>query len=158
MSIAHVAKLMLMNLIIALFLAPFLFLLNSLITAQHDFWLFSFAWMICMLYNVFKCFATSGTITIPYIAGKHYKYVLSVWLAPLHIPLVAHMLTIAGPVYGCTLWWLDGQRAVLYLLFLLTSCSVVGAAFGLCLKMQLVQRTRKAANNDIMSAWRNDFK
>ena len=133
--------LMLMNLIVALFLAQFMYLLNSfglflgepilcqvLATAQHYFWLASFAWMACMSLDIFNCLSASCTTVNTYVAAKYFKYVLAGWLAPLPIPLVANVLTntTTGEIgYDSTLCWLAGSKAVLYL-FALPVLTIVG--------------------------------
>ena len=132
--------LMLMNLTVALFLAQLIYLPNShglflgepifcqvMATAQHYFWLASFAWMACMSLDIFNCLSASCITVNTYTAGKYYKYVLAGWLAPLPIPLVSNVLTITNPggiSYDYTLCWLAGPRAVLYL-FALPVLSIV---------------------------------
>ena len=134
--------LMLMNLIFALFLAQFMYLLNSfglfrgepilcqvMATAQHYFWLASFAWMVCMSLDIFNCLSPSCTTVNSYTAAKYYKYVLAGWMAPLPIPLIANVLTNTMPEelgYDPKLCWLAGPKAVLYF-FALPVLSVVAA-------------------------------
>ena len=124
--------LMLMNLIIALFFAQLLFLLNTfdlfqvepilcqiMASAQHYFWLASFAWMACMSLDIFLCLSSSCTTVNTYTASKYLKYVLAGWLVPLLIPLITNILTNAPNsslgynTFGSC--WLSNSQGVLYL-------------------------------------------
>ena len=134
--------LMLMNLILALFLAQFMYVLNSfglfrgepilchvMATVQHYFWLASFSWMVCMSLDIFNCLSASCTTVKSYTTAKYYKYVLVGWLAPLPIPLAANALTSTRPRelgYDPKLCWLGGPKAVLYF-FALPVLSIVAA-------------------------------
>ena len=141
-SLRTLPGLMLMNLIAALFLAQLMYLLNSfglflgepifchvMATAQHYFWLASFAWMACMSLDIFNCLSASCATVNTYNSTKYYKYVLAGWLAPSPIPLVPAVLTLTNPggiSYDYTRCWLAGPRAVLYL-FALPVLSIVVA-------------------------------
>ena len=132
--------LMLMNLTVALFLAQLMYLLNSfglvlgepilcqvMATAQHYFWLASFAWMACMSLDIFNCLSPSCKTVYTYTATKYYRYVLAGWLAPLPIPLVSNVLTNARPGelgYDTALCWLAGPKTVLYFFALPVLCVV----------------------------------
>ena len=124
--------LMLMNLIIALFFAQLLFLLNTfglfqavpilcqiMASAQHYFWLASFAWMACMSLDIFLCLSSSCTAVNTYSASKYLKYVLAGWLVPLLIPLITNILTnvpdssLGYNIFGSC--WLSNSQGVLYL-------------------------------------------
>ena len=124
--------LMLMNLITALFCAQLLFLLNTcglfkaepilcqiMASAQHYFWLASFAWMACMFLDIFLCLSSSCTTVNTYSASKYLKYVLAGWLVPLLIPLTTNILTSAPDSslgynsFGSC--WLSNSQGVLYL-------------------------------------------
>ena len=124
--------LMLMNLILALFFAQLLFLLDTLGTfhsepvfcqvmasAQHYFWLASFAWMACMSLDIFHCLSCMNTAVNTYTHSKYAKYVITGWLLPLLIPLITNVLTSTS---SSTLGyktsgscWLADSHSVLYL-------------------------------------------
>ena len=152
--------LMLMNLIIALFFAQILFLLNTLglfqaepilcqiiASAQHYFWLASFAWMACMSLDIFLCLSPSCTTVNTYSASKYLKYVLTSWLVPLFIPLLTNILTHAPVVslgYNTSVsCWLANSRGILYL-FAIPVLTIVcvnillffGSVFRLCVLMK----------------------
>ena len=147
--------LMLMNLIIALFFAQLLFLLNTfgifqaqpifcqiMASAQHYFWLASFAWMACMSLDVFICLSSCTTIKT-YTASMYVKYVSAGWLVPLLIPIITIILTNAPGSYlgyntsgSC---WLSNSESVLYLfaipVFTIVCANVflfTGSVFRLC--------------------------
>ena len=132
--------LMLMNLIVALFLAQLLYMMTSsgvfkgrhvlcqtLAAAQHYFWLASFAWMACMSLDIFICLSSQCTTVKTYTAAKYSRYLLAGWLAPLSIPVLTFLLSnfaVDGFGYGFEYCWLEGTEAVLYL-FAIPVLSVV---------------------------------
>ena len=134
--------LMLMNLVVALFLAQLIYLLNSfglflwepilcqvMATAQPYLWLTSFAWMACMSFDIFNSFSMSCAAVNKYTTAKYYKYVFVGWLTSLPILLISNFLTIANPggiCYDYALCWLAGPWAVLSL-FALPVLSIVAA-------------------------------
>ena len=124
--------LMLMNLILALFFAQLLFLLDTLgifpsesvfcqvmASAQHYFWLASFAWMACMSLDIFHCLNRMSTPVNTFTPSKYLKYVITGWLLPLLIPLITNVLTSTpSSTLGYTTsgpCWLADSRSVLYL-------------------------------------------
>ena len=123
--------LMLMNLIIALFLAQLIYLMNSfriftgnqafcksMAPAQHYLWLASFAWMLCLSLDIFQCFSASSPTVKTYMRITYYKYMSVGWLVPIPIPLTAIIMDIMGIAsigYDSTLCWLSGTKSVLYL-------------------------------------------
>ena len=101
--------LMLMNLIVALFFAQLLFLMNAwglfesdpilcliMATAQHYFWLASFKWMGCMSLDIFRCLSHTCITVNTYSNTKYSKYTLVGWGIPIPFPLAAEVLTIMG--------------------------------------------------------------
>ena len=124
--------LMLMNLIVALFVAQLLFLLNAwdlfendpvlcliMTTAQHYFWLASFTWMGCMSLDIFRCFSIACTTVNTYSASKYVKYALAGWVMPLPFPLAAIVLTSttsSSLAYSTSdSCWMANTHGVLYL-------------------------------------------
>ena len=124
--------LMLINLIMALFVAQLLFLLNAwglfetdpvlcliMATAQHYFWLASFVWMGCLPQDIFRCFATACTIINTYSASMYTKYMLAGWMMPLPFPLIVYVPTVttsSSLVYNTSgPCWLAKPQGVLYL-------------------------------------------
>ena len=152
--------LMLMNLIVALFFAQMLFLLNAwdlfendpivcliMATAQHYFWLASFAWMGCMSLDIFRCLSTASTTINTYSASKYSRYILAGWGIPLPFPLTANLLTIttsstlAYDTAGSC--WMANPQGVLYLFaipVLTLVCSnilhFIGSVYRLCTLMK----------------------
>ena len=122
--------LMLMNLIMALFVAQLLYLLNAfnlfikpvilcqvMATFQLYFWLASFVWMACMSLDIFNCLSTSCPAVVTYTASKYYRYVVIAWVAPLPLPLIALTLTNTDASdigYDLTQCWLNSGRSVLF--------------------------------------------
>ena len=153
-------RLMLMNLIVALFVAQMLFLLNAwglfendpvlcliMATAQHYFWLASFVWMGCMFMDIFRCLSTAGTTVNTYSAYKYSKYMLAGWGMPLPFPLSASVLTITGSsklaydtAGSC---WMANPKGVLYLfaipVFTIVGSNIlhfIGSVYRLCTLME----------------------
>ena len=132
--------LMLMNLIVALFLAQLMYLMNTfklfaidktfckfMASAQHFFWLSSFAWMLCLSLDIFRCFSVSCSTVKTYMRTTYYKYMSAGWLVPIPVPLVAMIMDymdIASIGYDSTTCWLWGTNSVLYL-FALPVLSIV---------------------------------
>ena len=122
--------LMLMNLIMALFVAQLMYLLNAfnlfikpvilcqvMATIQLYFWLASFVWMACMSLDIFNCLAASCPTVVTYTASKYYRYVAIAWVAPLPLPLIALTLTNTDASdigYDLTQCWLASGRSVLF--------------------------------------------
>ena len=124
--------LMLMNLVGALFCAQLLYVMNIwglftldpiicqvMASAQHYFWLVSFAWMTCMSLDIFRCFSPASMTVNTYTTTKYMKYVLVSWLLPLVAPLTSNVLSNSP---GSTLTystskscWLSDAEGVLYL-------------------------------------------
>ena len=124
--------LMLMNLITALFFAQLLFLLNRwglfqalptlcqiVASAQHYFWLASFAWMACMSMDVFHCLANGCTTVNVYTKPKYIKYVFVGWLLPVPFPAITNVLTkvtVSTLAYDTSVsCWLATHQGILYL-------------------------------------------
>ena len=152
--------LMLMNLIVTLFIAQLLFLLNSwslfetnpvlcliMATLQHYFWLASFVWMGCLSQDIFRCFSSACTTVSTYSASKYTKYMLAGWLMPLPFPLTASVLTLttsstlaystSGPC------WMADPQGVLYLfaipVFIIVASNImlfIGSVNRLCTLMK----------------------
>ena len=124
--------LMLMNLIVALFFAQLLFVMNAwslfetdpimcliMATAQHYLWLASFTWMGCMSLDIFRCLSHAGTSVNTYSTPKYFKYLPVGWGLPIPFPLIANVLTISTSSYltystsgSC---WMANSKGVLYL-------------------------------------------
>ena len=123
--------LMLMNLIIALFLAQLIYVMNSfkvftgnnifcesMASTQHYFWLASFSWMLCLSLDIFRCFSASWSTVKTYMRTTYYKYMSAGWLLPITIPLTAVIMDnigLASIGYDSTACWLSGTKSVLYL-------------------------------------------
>ena len=124
--------LMLMNLIIALFFAQLLFLLNRwelfqilpivcqiVASTQHYLWLASFAWMACMSMDIFHCLFNDCTTVNIYTKSKYMKYLLAGWLLPIPFPVIANILTTVTTstlAYDTnTSCWLATHHGILYL-------------------------------------------
>ena len=121
--------LMLMNLVMALFVAQLMYLLNAfnlfikpvilcqvMATIQLYLWLASFVWMACMSIDIFNCLAVSCPTVVTYTASKYYRYVAIAWAAPLPLPLIALTLTNTDTNdigYDLTQCWLQSGRSVL---------------------------------------------
>ena len=122
--------LMLMNLIMTLFVAQLMYLLNAfnlfikpvilcqvMATIQLYFWLASFVWMACMSLDIFNCLAASCPTVVTYSASKYYRYVAIAWVSPLPLPLIALTLTNTDASdigYDLTQCWLHSGRSVLF--------------------------------------------
>ena len=152
--------LMLMNLIVALFFAQLLFLMNAwglfesdpilcliMATAQHYFWLASFKWMGCMSLDIFRCLSHTCTTVNTYSNTKYSKYTLVGWGIPIPFPLAAEVLTIMGSSHlaystsGSS--WMANAEGVLYLfaipLFTIVGINVIlftGSVYCLCSLMK----------------------
>ena len=124
--------LMLMILIIALFFAQLLFLLNRwelfqivpivcqiVATAQDYLWLASFAWMACISMDIFHCLSNGCTTISVFTKSKYVKYLLAGWLLPFPFPVIANVLTkVATSTFAYdinTSCWLATHHATLYL-------------------------------------------
>ena len=124
--------LMLMNITTALFFAQLLFLLNRwrlfqalptlcqiVASAQHYFWLASFAWMACMSMDVFHCLANGCRTVNVYTKSKYIKYVFAGWLLPVPVPAITNVLTkvtVSTLAYDtCVSCWLATHQGILYL-------------------------------------------
>ena len=132
--------LMLMNLIIALLLAQLIYVMNSfklfaskqlvckiMASAQHYFWLASFAWMLCLSFDIFQCFSATSSTVKTYLRTTYYKYMSVGWLVPILIPLTAIIMDnmdLPSSGYDSTVCWLSGTNSVLYL-FALPVLSIV---------------------------------
>ena len=131
-ALRNLPGLMLMNLVMALFFAQILFLLNTfglfqvqpilcqvMASAQHYFWLASFAWMACMSLDIFLCLSHSCTTVNTHSSSKYPRYVLTGWLLPLLIPLITNILTHVPEVplgYNTSVsCWLSNSQGVLFL-------------------------------------------
>ena len=139
-SLRTLPGLMLMNLIVALFIAQLIYIMNSfkpfqkhpnlcqtMAAVQHYFWLASFVWMACMSLDIFSCLSASCTTVKTYSAAKYCKYVLIGWMAPLPVPIMTITLTnmdLGQYGYDLTLCWLSGGNAVL-LVFALPALAIV---------------------------------
>ena len=145
-----------MNLTVALFLAQLLFLLNAwglfqthpvlcliMATAQHHFWLASFAWMACMSLDIFRCLSPACISVSTYTTSKYSKYTLAGWLMPLPFPLSATVLTLTTSstlVYSKSgSCWMANQQGVLYLFAIPVFTTValniflfIGSVYRLC--------------------------
>ena len=123
--------LMLMNLIVALFFAQFFFLLNVwglsetdpilcvvMATAQHYFWLASFAWMGCISLDIFHSFSPACTTVNTYSRSKYYKCMVAGWVSSLPFPIVTDVLTLSTSSnlgYSTTgSCWIASPRGILY--------------------------------------------
>ena len=152
--------LMLMNLIVALFFAQLLFLMNAwglfesdpilcliMATAQHYFWLASFTWMGCMSLDIFRCLSYTYTTVNTYSSTKYSKYTLAGWGIPIPFPLTANVLTITTSSHlaystsgSC---WMANAEGVLYLfaipVFTIVGTNIIffiGSVYCLCSLMK----------------------
>ena len=129
-SLRTLPGLMLMNLVVAMFFAQLLYLINSsgafshnfmicLLTAvaQHYFWLVSFAWMVSMSLDIYRCLSD-----ITYSADnvkRYWRYLLFSWLGPMTIPLLSSIFSMSPSTHlgydSDILCWLANPHSVLYL-------------------------------------------
>ena len=137
----NVPGLMLMNLIVALFLAQMSYLISSygvflnhphwcqfLGATQHYFWLTTFAWMACITVDIYQCLSTIEVSHPDSHKERYYKLLVLCWLAPTILPTIALCLQFSGSMtvgYGgqhsC---WLKNSRSVLYF-FAIPALSIV---------------------------------
>ena len=136
--------LMLLNLIVALFLAQLLFITNSyplfrsspivcqlMATTQHYFWHASFAWMVCISLDLFQCLSKITPSTLSHAGFKYHFYVLAGWVIPSLIPLSLTALTVIEGmgVYDVKTCWLSGPKNVFYFFALPVLCVVMTNVF-----------------------------
>ena len=137
----NVPGLMLMNLIVALFLAQMSYLISSygvflnhphwcqfLGATQHYFWLTTFAWMACITVDIYQCLSTIEVSHPDSHKERYYKSLVLCWLTPTILPIIVLCLQFAGSMtfgYGgqhsC---WLKNSRSVLYF-FAIPALSIV---------------------------------
>ena len=149
-ALRTVPGLMLMNLMVALFLAQLSYLLSSIglfstlpvlcqvvAAAQHYFWFCSFAWMAAMSWDIYRCLS-GGLLSGNSSDSRRLMHaVLCCWLIPALLPSITLLLSLLG-------WWslgYDGDSptcwmantaSVLYL-FALPVLTVVSCNMGLFL-------------------------
>ena len=117
--------LMLLNLVVALFFVQLLCILNSfaffkssltvcqiLATTQHYFWLASFAWMVCISLDLFRCLSKITASALSHVGLMNKFYVIAGWLIPSPIPLSATYLTVTEAMFAYDLktCWLSGPK------------------------------------------------
>ena len=130
---------MLLHLVVSLFLAQLLYTLNSfglsktspilcqiMATSQHYFWLVSFAWMLCISLDLFRCLSRIETADSSQVDLKYHSYAIAGWMFPAAIPLSVTILTVTKVMigYDLKLCWLSGPKNVLYF-FALPVLSIV---------------------------------
>ena len=162
--------LMLLNLVLALFLAQLLFIMNSyalfksspivcqiMATAQHYFWLASFAWMVCISLDLFQCLSNIATSALSHVGLKYHVYVIAAWVIPSLIPLSATVLTVteAMDVYDVKTCWLSAPKNVFYFFALPVLCVVTT---NVCLFAGSVCRLRAMWENATFAGRREDNK
>ena len=162
--------LILLNLIVALFLAQLLFIMNSytlfkslpivcqfMATTQHYFWLASFAWMVCISLDLFQCLSKITTSALSHVGFKYHFYVIVGWVIPSLIPLSATVLTVteAMGVYDVKTCWLSGPKNVFYFFALPVLCVVTT---NVCLFAGSVCRLHAMWQNASFAGRREDNK
>ena len=162
--------LMLLHLVVALFFAQILYVLNSfglfknsltlcqiMATIQHYFWLVSFAWMLCISLDLFRCLSRIETGNLSEEDHKYYVYALAGWMFPTTIPMSATVLTITEEMIGYDLktCWLFGPRSVFYFFVLPVLCIVV---INVCLFVGSLCRLRAKWENAIYVGRKEDNK
>ena len=130
---------MLLHLVVTLFLAQLLYTLNSfglsktspilcqiMATSLHYFWLVSFAWMLCISLDLFRCLSRIETADSSQVDLKYHSYAIAGWMFPAAIPLSVTILTVTKAMigYDLKLCWLSGPKNVLYF-FALPVLSIV---------------------------------
>ena len=127
----NVPGLMLMNLIVALFLAQMTYLISSygifinypnwcqfVGTTQHYVWLTAFAWMACITVDIYQCLSSIHVSHPDSHKTRYYKLIASCWLVPLILPMITICIQLSGSVAvgygGQHICWLMNPRSVLY--------------------------------------------
>ena len=151
--------LMLLHLVVALFLAQFLYILNSfglakfspilcqiMAASQHYFWLVSFAWMLCISLDLFRCLSKIETTDLSQVDLKYYLYGIAGWMFPASISLIVTVLTVTKVMIGYDLkvCWISRPKNVFYF-FALPVLSIV--AINVCLFVSSVCRLRASWEN-----------
>ena len=157
----NVPGLMLMNLIMALFLAQMTYLISSyrifinhqhwcqfLGAIQHYFWLTAFAWMACITVDIYQCLSSIHVSHPDSHKQRYYKLVASCWLVPLIFPLITIFLQLSGSAsvgYGGhhTCWFIN-PRSVLYF-FAIPVLTIVLS--NITMFLGCVYRIRQISNN-----------
>ena len=168
----NIPGLMLMNLIIALFLAQLSYLVSSygvflkyphlcqfLGATQHYLWLTAFAWMACITIDIYQCLSTIHVSHPDSHKKRYYKLVVSSWLAPLIIPVVTLCLQFSGTVAvgygGQNTCWFMNSNSVLYF-FAIPVLSVV--IINVLLFLGSIYRIRQISNNACYVGRKEDVK
>ena len=128
----NVPGLMLMNLIVALFLAQMSYVISFygifithphwcqlLGATQHYLRLTAFAWMACITVDVYRCLSMIQVAHTDAHKKRYHKLVALCWLVPVILPIITLCLQFSGSVtvgYGdqhtC---WLINSCSILYL-------------------------------------------
>ena len=154
----NVPGLMLMNLIIALFLAQLSYLISSygvfphwcqfLGATQHYFWLTAFAWMACITVDIYQCLSIMQVSHPDSHQKRYYKLVALCWLAPVIVPIIILCLQFSSLIAvgygGQHTCWLLNSSSVLYF-FAAPVLSVV--VINIALFLGSVYRIRQISNN-----------
>ena len=171
-AMRSVPGLMLINLIMALFLAQMSYLISSygvflnypswcqfLGAAQHHLWLTAFAWMACISADIFQCLGSLQVSRAESYRKQYYKWVASCWVAPAAIPILTIGLQFSGWVNvgygGKQSCWLINHRSVLYL-FAIPALSIV--FLNSVLFVGSIYRIRQISNNAELAGRREDGK
>ena len=171
-AMRNVPGLMLMNLIMALFLAQVSYLISSqgvflnqpsrcqfLGAAQHHLWLTAFAWMVSISVDIFQCLDSLQVSRAESHRKRYYKLVALCWIAPAIIPVVTICLQFSGWVNvgygGKQTCWLINSRSVLYL-FAIPALSIV--CLNSILFLGCVYRIRQMSNNADLVGRKEDSK
>ena len=162
--------LMLLHLVVALFLAQLLHVLNSLglsktsptlcqfmATSQHYFWLVSFAWMLCISFDLFRCLSRIARTDSSQVDLKYYSYAIAGWMLPAPIPMSVTVLTVTEVMVGYDLkvCWLYGPKNVFYF-FALPVLIIV--AINVCLFVSSLCRLRASWENAVFVGRKEDNK
>ena len=157
----NVPGLMLMNLIVALFLAQMSYLTSSygvflnyphwcqfLGATQHYFWMTAFAWMACISVDIYQSLSSIQMSHSDSHKKWYYKLAVVCWLTPCILPITTLCFQLSdfvdlgyGGQHTC---WLINARSVLYL-FVVPVLSVV--FFNVTMFLGCVHRIRQISNN-----------
>ena len=157
----NVPGLMLMNLVVALFLAQMTYLISSygvfinsphwcqlLGATQHYFWLTAFAWMTCITVDIYQCLSSIQISHPDSHKKRYYKLVASCWLAPVILPLITTCLQwsrfVAVGYGGQHTCWLINSHSVLYF-FAIPVLTIV--FINLTMFIGCVNRIRQISSN-----------
>ena len=163
-ALRTVPGLMLMNLMVALFLAQLSYLLASfglfsalpvlcqvVAAAQHYFWFCSFAWMAAMSWDIYRCMS-DGLLSGGRANSRYLMYTaLCCWIIPALLPSITLLLSLLGWWSlgydgDSTTCWMANASSVLYLfalpVLMVVTCNVVLFVASL---LRLCRHTRESA-------------